>query len=131
MKIKSILGAALAAALIVACAGVPKVIPADLSARELVQKAQESTDAYKYSAAIAYYGALQERFGSDPLFKATADYEIAFIAYKQGHYAQAKEGFEALIARYEGPDAASLPPRFAVLSRKMLASIADRTKSKK
>jgi len=128
MKTRFILGAALAAALIVGCAGAPKVIPDSLSARELVQKAQEATDAYNYRAATAYYQALGERFGADPLFKATADYEIAFIAYKEGRYAQAKEGFEALLARYEGPDGPSLPPRFAVLSKKMVAAIADKTK---
>jgi outer membrane protein assembly factor BamD (BamD/ComL family) len=131
MKIRFIFGAALVAALVLACAGAPKVIPADLSARELVQKAQEATDAYNYSAAIAYYQALGDRFGTDPLFKATADYEIAFIAYKQGHYAEAKAQFEALLARYDGPDGASLPQRFAILSKKVLGSIADKTKGRK
>jgi outer membrane protein assembly factor BamD (BamD/ComL family) len=130
MKVRFIVSAALAALLFVACAGAPKVIPEDLSARELVQKAQEATDAYNYSAATAYYQALAERFGADPLYKTTADYEIAFIAYKEGHYAQAKEGFEALIARYEGPDGAALPPRYSILAKKMLASIAEKTKGR-
>jgi outer membrane protein assembly factor BamD (BamD/ComL family) len=129
MKARFIVSAALAAALLIACAGAPKVIPEDLGARELVQRAQEATDAYNYAAAIAYYNALGERFGADPLYKTTADYEIAFIAYKQDRYAVAKEGFEGLLARYSGPDAASLPPRYAVLSKKMLEVIADRTKS--
>jgi outer membrane protein assembly factor BamD (BamD/ComL family) len=130
MKSRFIVSAALAASLFIACAGAPKVIPEDLSARELVQRAQESTDAYNYAAAIAYYDALEQRFGADPLNKATADYERAFIAYKQGKYAAAKEGFEALLARYAGPDGSSLPPRYAVLSKKMLESIADKTKAK-
>jgi outer membrane protein assembly factor BamD (BamD/ComL family) len=131
MKTRFIVSAALAASLFVACAGAPKVIPQDLGARELVQRAQESTDAYNYDAAIAYYKALDERFGSEPAYKATADYEIAFIAYKQGHYAAAKEGFENLLARYSGPDGGTLPPRFAVLSKKMLETIAEKTKAKK
>jgi outer membrane protein assembly factor BamD (BamD/ComL family) len=131
MKIRFIVSAALAASIFVACAGAPKVIPQDLSAREIVQRAQESTDAYAYDAAIAYYQALGERFGAEPLYKATADYEIAFIAYKQGRYAAAKEGFDALLARYAGPEGAALPPRFAVLSKKMLDVLADKTKAKK
>jgi outer membrane protein assembly factor BamD (BamD/ComL family) len=130
MRIKFIASAALAASLLIACAGAPKVIPQELSAREIVQRAQEATDAYNYAAATAYYEALKERFGSEPLYKATADYEIAFIAYKQGHYAEATEGFEALLARYDGPDKASLPPRYSVLSKKMLESIAEKTKTK-
>jgi outer membrane protein assembly factor BamD (BamD/ComL family) len=125
MKIRFTVSAALAAFLFVACAGAPKVIPQTLSARELVQDAQEATDAYNYKAAVAYYTALGERFGSDPL------YEISFIAFKQGHYAVAKEGLEALLARYSGPNGSSLPPRYAVLAKKVLESIANMTKAKK
>ena len=123
--------AALAASLFFACAGVPKVIPQDLTAREIVQRAQEATDAYNYHAAIAYYEALGERFGSDPLYKTTADYEIAFIAFKQDRYAAAKEGFEALLALYAGPEGSTLPPRYAVLAKKVLESMAEMTKTKK
>jgi outer membrane protein assembly factor BamD (BamD/ComL family) len=129
MKARFFISAAIAASLFIACAGAPKTIPEDLSARELVQRAQEATDAYNYEAAVAYYKALGERFGSDPASKATSDYEIAFIAYKQGHYAEAKEGFDALLAKYAGPDGQTLPPRYAVLSRKVLESIAEKTKS--
>jgi outer membrane protein assembly factor BamD (BamD/ComL family) len=131
MKSRIIASAAIAAALLVSCASAPKVIPEDLSARELVQRAQESTDAYNYAAATAYYDALRQRFGSDPLYETTAEYEIAFIEYKQGRYAAAKSGFEALLARYAGPDASTLPQRYAVLSKKMLESIAEKTKAGK
>jgi outer membrane protein assembly factor BamD (BamD/ComL family) len=123
--------AVVAASLFVACAGVPKTISADLSARELVQLAQEATDAYHYDAAVAYYKALGERFGTEPLYRTTADYEIAFIAYKQGRYAEAKEGFDALLAKYAGPDGSSLPPRYAVLTKKVLETIAEKTKPAK
>ena len=126
MKTRFIASAALAASLIVACAGAPKAIPQDLSARELVQRAQEANDAYNYDAAIAYYKALNERFGTDPLYMTTAEYEIAFIAYKQKRYDAAKSGFESLLAQYAGPDGASLPPRYAVLAKKVLESIAEK-----
>jgi outer membrane protein assembly factor BamD (BamD/ComL family) len=130
MKSRFIIVAAVAASLFVACAGVPKSIPEDLSAREIVQRAQEATDAYHYDAAIAYYKALDERFSTDPLYSTTAEYEIAFIAYKQGRFADAKNGFDVLLAKYSGPDGASLPPRYAILSKKVLESIAEKTKSK-
>jgi DNA uptake lipoprotein len=131
MRIRTLAAAALAASLFIACAGAPKEIPTELSPRELVQHAQEASDVYNYAAALAYYHALGERFGGDPLYKTTADYEIAYIAYKQGHYAEAKRDFEELLARYAGPDGASLPPRYSVLSKKVLDSIAAKTKSKK
>jgi len=132
MKFRFILfAAAIVASLFVACAGVPKSIPDSLSARELVQLAQEATDAYHYDAAVAYYKALGERFSDDPVYKTTADYEIAFIAYKQRRYAEAKEGFERLLARYSGPDGANLPPRYAILSKKVLEEIDNKIPPKK
>lgn len=131
MKARFIASAALAASLAVACAGAPKVIPQDLSASELIQRAQESTDTYNYKAAIAYYEALNERFGSDPLYMTTSEYEIAFIAYKQERYAAAKQGLEALLAQYAGPEASTLPPRYAVLAKKVLEAIAEKLPAKK
>lgn len=130
MKLKLIAAAAIAASIFVSCAGAPKTIPDGLSARELVQRAQESNDAYNYEAAIAYYKALGERFSTDPLYATTSAYETAFIAYKQGHYAQAKESLELLLAKFDGPDGASLPQQYAILSKKVLQSIADKTKKK-
>jgi outer membrane protein assembly factor BamD (BamD/ComL family) len=128
MKLKLIAAAALAASIFVACAGAPKTIPDDLTARELVQRAQEASDTYNYEAAVAYYKALGDRFSTDPLYKTTSDYEIAFIAYKQGHYAQAKESFELLLAKFNGPDGASMPQQYAILSKKVLQAIADKMK---
>jgi outer membrane protein assembly factor BamD (BamD/ComL family) len=130
MKLKLIAAAAIAVSIFISCAGAPKIIPDDLSARELVQRAQESSDAYNYEAAVAYYKALGERFSTDLLYKTTSDYEIAFIAYKQGHYAEAKEGFELLQSRFDGPDGASMPQQYAILTKKILQSIADKTKKK-
>jgi outer membrane protein assembly factor BamD (BamD/ComL family) len=129
MKTRFNVAAALAASLFVACAGAPKVIPEDLGARELVQRAQECSDAYNYKGAVAYYQALDQRFSTDPLYSSTAEYEIAFIAYKEGHYSAARKGFEALLAKYAGPDGASYPPRFEILAKKVLDTIAQKTKS--
>jgi len=130
MKIGFIVTAAIAACLLASCSHIPKSIPEDLSAREIVQRAQEAADAYHYDAAVVYYKALEERFGTDPLYKTTADYEIAFIAYKQKRYAEAKEGLEALLARYAGPDGASLPPRYSVLCKKVLDVVNGKLKIK-
>jgi len=131
MKIRFVLAAAAAAvvvALAAACAGAPKEIPEDLTARELVQRAQEASDQYNYKAAIAYYEALKERYGSDPEIACAAEYEISFIAYKEKRYDEARSGFEALLARYAGEGGSSLPPRYSVLAKKMLERIAEQTK---
>jgi outer membrane protein assembly factor BamD (BamD/ComL family) len=99
-----------------------------MSAKEIVQKAQESTDAYHYDAAIVYYRTLNERYGADPLYKTTAEYEIAFIAYKQKRYAESKAGLEKLLEEYSGPDAANLPPRYMVLCKKVIERIDEKLK---
>ncbi|MDP3176434.1 MAG: hypothetical protein Q8M76_00935 [Spirochaetaceae bacterium] len=124
MKIGN-MAAALAAALVLAsCASTPKEVPQDVSAEELIQRAQEASDAYDYSTAVAFYQALAERFGADPALKATADYEIAFIAYKKGRMAEARAGLEELLARYESPEGTTLPPHYRILAQNVLKSIA-------
>ena len=119
------IAAALAAAL-ASCASAPKEIPEGLSAQVLVQRAQEASDVYNYDAALAYYGALKERYGSDPAYDCAADYEIAFIAYKQKRYDEAEAGMTALLERYAQPGAEALIPRYRILAAKVLEGIAAR-----
>lgn len=125
MKMRFVFGAALAALLAAACAGAPKEIPADLAASELVQRAQEATDQYNYKAAAAYYQALKERFGSDPAIECAADYELSFLLFKQKRYAEAKAGFESVVARYAEEGGSALPERYYILSKKLLDRIAE------
>jgi outer membrane protein assembly factor BamD (BamD/ComL family) len=129
MKARFVILAALAASVLIACAGAPKAIPEDLSARELVQRAQECSDAYNYKGAIAYYKALDQRFGSDPVYSATAAYEIAFINYKEGHLAEARKALEGVLALYSGPDGASYPPHYQILATKVIEEIDRKTKA--
>jgi len=114
---------ALGLCLLASCASAPVEVPADLPARILVQRAQEASDRYDYDTATAYYRALGERFGSDPTHRCTAEYEIAFIDYKQGRIAEARTGLEALLARYAEPGAESLPPHYRILALKVLEKI--------
>jgi outer membrane protein assembly factor BamD (BamD/ComL family) len=129
MKTKFLIAAAIAA-LAVSCASAPKEIPQELTAREIVQRAQEASDQYNYKAATAYYRALLDRFGSDPSIACAAEYEISLIDYKLKRYDEARSGFESLLKRYEGEGAATLPPRYSVLAKKMLERIAETEKKK-
>jgi len=131
MKARIAFLAAACAAILGSCASAPAEIPADLSAQVLVQRAQEASDKYDYDTAVAYYGALKERYGSDPAQLCTADYEIAFIAYKQDRFAEARAGLEALIARYGQEGAAALPQHYKILAEKVLKEIEAKAKAKK
>lgn len=129
LKVPSIAKGALFAstlALVVAlgsCTTAPVVIPQDLDAPSLVLKAQEASDANNYDLSLRYYQALVDRYGHDPANLAAGDYEIAFINYKQGHTAKAKELFTKLLALYDGTGGDAFPERYKVLAQKILAEI--------
>jgi outer membrane protein assembly factor BamD (BamD/ComL family) len=125
MKIPTALTAAALLALAAACTTVVE-IPDDMPPNKLIQNAQEATDINKYKIALQYYGALLERYGDVGEYLATGEYEIAFIHYKQRKYAQARDEFESLLARYSVPDGEPLPSRFKLLTEKVLARMTER-----
>jgi outer membrane protein assembly factor BamD (BamD/ComL family) len=93
---------------------------------KIIQKAQEAADINKYKIALQYYQILRERYGDNEEYLCTAEYEIAFIRYKQRKYADARLGFELLLSRYQQGDGQGLPPQFKILSEKVLAKISER-----
>ena len=109
--------------LFVSCASGPAVIPDDISAMELIQRGQEASDRNRFNQALEYYAAVLQRFPFDIDSICAAEYEIAFIHYKQGRYDVARNLFNNLLERYNTPDAALLPQQFRVLSHIVLARI--------
>jgi outer membrane protein assembly factor BamD (BamD/ComL family) len=108
-----------------ACATGTVNIPEELSPAEIIQRAQEASDKNRYNQALQYYTALLERNSFNIDLVCAAEYEIAFIHYKQKKYSQAKEGFKALLERYDGPEGNLLPPQFKRLSTIVLDRISD------
>lgn len=109
--------------ILASCASEPKEIPPDLTSNELVQRAQEASDSKNYDLAISYYHVLMDRFGTDPSILCTGEYEIAFIYYKQGKYAESRTLFETLLARYEEPAGVELPVSYKILAEKVLPEV--------
>ena len=107
----------------VSCATGPIVVPEDLTPMELIQHAQEASDRNRFNQAIQYYEAVLERFPHNIDHVCAAEYEIAFIHYKQRRYTLAREGFNNLLERYNVPDAALLPQQYRVLANIVLARI--------
>ena len=114
-----------AALLAVSCATGPNVIPEGLSPAELIQRAQEESDRNRYEASLQYYETLIQRFPFDIDNIIAAEYEIAFIHYKQKKYDVAKAEFTALLERYNTPDEELLPQQFKILSLKIMARIEE------
>ena len=101
------------------------VISEDLTAMELIQRGQEASDRGRYSTSLQYYNAVIERFPFDIDNICAAEYEIAFIHYKQKKYDIAKVEFSDLLERYNTPDEELLPPQFKILSQKLLDRITE------
>jgi tetratricopeptide (TPR) repeat protein len=111
-----------------ACAGGPE-IPEGLSPAEMIQRAQEASDKNRYRTAARYYEAILERYATNLDLVCMAEYEIAFIYYKQNKYSLAKEGFTALLERYNNPDEELMPQQFKKLARIVLESIEEKEKA--
>jgi outer membrane protein assembly factor BamD (BamD/ComL family) len=97
---------------------------------ELVQYAQEAMDRDHYKQALNYYELILERFPGNDYMTCTAEYEIAFIHYKQKKYEEARLEFQAILDRYNTPDEELLPVQFKILTNIVLEEIAAKTKGK-
>jgi outer membrane protein assembly factor BamD (BamD/ComL family) len=131
--VKKILPAAawIGVLLFVACAGGPQEIPGGLSPAELIQRAQEASDKNRYGTALRYYEALLDRNVTNIDLVCTAEYEIAFIHYKQKKYDTAKAEFHTLLERYNTPDEELLPRQFKKLAHIALEQIAEKEKPRR
>ena len=125
MKLTRVSGFFLIIILAVSCASGPIDIPDNLSPAEMVQRAQEASDRNRYAVSLQYYDAILERFPDETAFVCAAEYEIAFINYKQKKYDISKQKFNSLLERYNTPDEELLPPQFKILSLMILASIEE------
>jgi outer membrane protein assembly factor BamD (BamD/ComL family) len=94
-----------------------------MGSSQIIQKAQERSDVNDWEGAKYYYSALLERFPNDPNLTLEAMYELAFIEYKQGHYAKARAGMQEVLQRYQAEDADSLPQTWKILAEKVLAKL--------
>ena len=118
------------AMVLTACATGTLVISQDLSPSELIQRAQEASDKNRYKQALQYYQALYDRNLTNIDLVCAAEYEIAFIHYKQRKYDQSRAELNALLDRYNSPDEAFLPPQFKLLANKVLERISEKEKSR-
>jgi len=94
-----------------------------MTPEELIQRGQEASDKNRFKVSLQYYAAIIERFPFDIDSVLAAEYETAFIHYKQKKYSVAKVEFSEIIERYNTPDSALLPPSFRILSEKILEKI--------
>ncbi len=93
---------------------------------EMFQQAQEASDQGRYEQALAYYEEFIRRFPDDQASIVEAEYEIAFLAYKQDQLPEARQQFEDILEKYESDGAEQLPAWPRILSEKLIERIDDR-----
>ena len=125
MKLKIFASLLFTVILAASCASGPVYISEDLIPMELIQRAQEASDRNRYSVSLQFYNAVLERFPNDIDSICAAEYEIAFIHYKQKNYQAAREGLTALLEYYNSPDAELLPQQFKRLAQIVLERISE------
>ena len=109
-----------------ACAYSNLIIPEELSPAELIQRAQEASDRSRYNQALQYYQALGDRNPLNIDLICEAEYNVAFILYKQKKYSLSREKFNALLERYNGEGVEYLPAHFKLLSVKVLEKLEEK-----
>jgi len=107
------------AVLVAGCRSQPKVIPANLSAAESFQLAQDASDAGNYGLAIRYYSAYRENHPDNKDRDIWALYEIAFNYHKMGKKAQAITFLDQLLEQYQSDPSDDLPPAPRILAQKL------------
>jgi len=106
-----------------ACSSVPKDIPEDLTAQELIQKGQHEYELTRYKASLAYYNAVRERYADVPACYVEASYEIGHLFMKQKKYEKAKPHFEEILSFYENAQPGVLPGAYLKLTQIEMAKI--------
>ena len=111
---------------VTSCQSTPEEIPPDLSQMEMFQQAQEASDQGRYEQALAYYEEFIRRYPDDEGSIVEAEYEIAFLAYKQDELPEARRQFEDILEKYESDGANTLPAWPRILSEKLIERIDER-----
>jgi len=117
---------ALAAFLLFSACASTVNISEELSPAEIIQRAQEASDRNRYKTALQYYRTLLERNRGNIDLVITAEYEIAFIHYKQKKYQQARTELNQVLEYFNTPDEELLPQQFKKLSQIVLDRITEK-----
>ena len=105
-----------------------KVIPDNLTARQLIQNGQDAFESKNYKMALKYYYTTLERYGSDdPSIFVEANYEIGHIYMKQKKYGYAKKVFGDLVDLYANVLPGQLPGAYNKLAKMGLEKIPEGT----
>jgi hypothetical protein len=126
MKLINSIGYLSAVLIMLSCSSSPVILPEEATADKLIQMGQEAAERERFDQALQYYQAVLDKFATRIDSICSAEYEIAFIHYKQKKYALAKTELYGLLARYDDRDAELLPSQYKILANIVLKKIEER-----
>jgi outer membrane protein assembly factor BamD (BamD/ComL family) len=98
----------------------------DLTPEEFFQKAQEAViDWNRYKLAIQFYEEFMRRYPDMKNKIIEAEYEIAFIKFKQRKFDEAEDRFNQILDKYNTDEAVYYPSWPALMSTKGIENIAE------
>ena len=124
--IQKILFVAIFAVIFVSCSSVPKEIPEDLTAQELIQKGQSEFENGHYKASLMYYNAVTERFADTPAVYLEASYEIGHLYMKQKDYSKAEVVLKEILDIYANAQPGTLPGAYHKLAQLEMNKIKEK-----
>ncbi len=105
------------------CTSVPDELPADTTAREIIQKAQNASNTGNDKAAEYYYNILLQRYGMDTAIYIEGTFEIAHLCVKQKRYSEAATKLQEILDIYNDSTPGMYPAQFRKLAQIDLAKI--------
>ena len=124
--IKKIFIIALFAGFFASCSTVPKEIPMELSAQELIQKGQAEFENGHYKASLMYYNAVTERYAEDPAVYIEATYEIGHLYLRQKKYDKAEVVLQEILDIYANAQPGTLPGAYNKLAQISMDKIKEK-----
>lgn len=107
-----------------ACQATLVPVEEDLTAKQLIQKGQDSYDMANYPQALRYYNAVLERFADNDLaLYVEANYEIGHIYMKEKKYDFAKNIFDEILNIYSKVTPGEIPAAYQKLAQIELEKI--------
>lgn len=125
---KSLFAIAICSAFFLSCTTLPKEIPEELTAQEIIQKGQTEFENGHYKAALFYYNAVTERYQDSPPVYLEACYEIGHIYMKMKKYDKAEAVFQQILDIYSSSQPGSIPGAYQKLAQLEMDKIQEKKK---
>lgn len=112
------------ASIFLSCAS--KDVPTDLTAAQLIQKAQTAHEKLDDKSAIYYYETLVKRYGTNLAIYVEGQYELGHLYLRTHKYEKAYPYFEEIIKIYDDTSYGDLPTAYKKLAEIGISQIPEK-----